>query len=106
MTTGDSRIDASPDDIRINAAQWRDIAAAMSEAARCVARLSLGAKEFSFIADMLGMVDLYRETQDHLLALLGEAERTHEWLALALDTAADNYYVIDVAAARKLGQIQ
>jgi len=106
MTTADpDRVTVALTDMRIAAEQWRQIAAGMAEAAHAAGRLGLSAVELSFIANMLGMVDLYRQTQDRMLALLGEAERAHEWLALALESAAEAYYVYDVDSAHRLRQI-
>jgi len=101
-----NQIIAALADMRSDAAVWREIAAEMREAARVADRLDLGPLQWSFLADQLGMVDLYRLTQDRLVALLGEAGLAYESLARALDTAADNYYVDDDAGARRLGRIR
>lgn len=106
MTTADpDRITVALADMHVAAVQWRQIAAEMAEAAHAAGRLGLSAAELSFIANMLGMVDLYQQTQDRMLALFGEAERAHDWLALALDSAAEAYYVNDVEGGDRLRQI-
>ncbi|NUT20829.1 MAG: hypothetical protein HOV77_16740 [Hamadaea sp.] len=102
MSSPESQLTASLAAMRHDAVEWRDMAAAFRSAGQVAERLDLGELQLSFIADKLGMVELYRSVQDRMIALIGEAVQSHELMAASLETAADGYAADDAAALHRM----
>jgi hypothetical protein len=77
--------------LRADAGTWDDAAGELREAAAVAARLELGALHFSYLADQLGLVEVYQQLQDRLQRLLGEGADNLVALGAALHAAADGY---------------
>jgi hypothetical protein len=77
--------------LRQDAAMWTGMASELREAGRVADRLDLQALHFSYIADKLGMTELYHDLQNLMGQYLAQGAENFDSLAQALRSAADGY---------------
>jgi len=102
MQPDGQQVAAAIDALRADAGMWRDMAAELRAAAGVADRLDLGRRQFSLIADELGMTELYQQVQERLVQLIGQGAETFEATATALTTAAAGYEADEAAAVHRL----
>ncbi|MEV0270345.1 hypothetical protein AB0H43_16310 [Hamadaea sp. NPDC050747] len=105
MQPDGQQVQAAVEAMRADAAMWRDMASELRGAASTADALDLGRRQFSMIADQLGMTELYQQVQERLVQLIGQGAETFEATASALTTAAAGYEADEAAAVHRLHNI-
>ena len=105
MQPDGQQVQAAVEAMRADAAMWREMAADLTAAASTADQLDLGRRQFSMIADQLGMTELYQQVQERLVHLIGQGAATFEATASALTTAAAGYEADEAAAVHRLRNI-
>jgi hypothetical protein len=105
MAPNDQQITAAIEALRVDASTWIAAADVLRDAAHVGARQDLDAFHFSYLGDLVGVTDIYRQLQHKLVRLLGEAADNATALAGALRTAADGYEQDEHDAAHRMSGI-
>ena len=87
----EQQIKAAIEALRKDAGTWDAASDELRQAARVAARLELSALHFSYLADQLGLTEVYQQLQDRLHQLLNEGADNLTALSGALRAAADGY---------------
>jgi hypothetical protein len=87
----EQQVKAAIQALRTDAGTWDDASDDLRAAAQVAARLELSALHFSYLADKLGLTEVYQQLQERLVLLLGEGSQNLTALAGALRAAADGY---------------
>ena len=77
--------------LRRGAGRWDEASGELRRAAAVAGRLDLSALHFSYLADQLGLTEVYQQLQDRLGQLLNEGADNFTALYGALIEAADGY---------------
>jgi hypothetical protein len=99
------KIAAALEALRTDARAWAAAADEMSAAEQTARRLSLDAFHFTYIGDQIGITEVYRNLQDKLVTLLGQAAANFDSMALALRMSADTYQSEDEAGVHRMRNI-
>jgi len=87
----DQQIQAAIHALREEGDRWAVGSDALLDAAGVAARLELSALHFSYLADQLGLTEVYQQLQQRLCTLLNEGAANFTALSAALKDAADGY---------------
>ena len=87
----EQQIKAAIEALRKDAATWDAGSAELRDAAMVAGRLELSALHFSYLADQLGLTEVYQQLQQRLYHLLNQGSDNFVELAGALRAAADGY---------------
>ena len=85
------------DAMDLDVTMWKEVAADCRSAAGVGARLDLSSLHFTYIGDKAGLVDAYRDLQNRLVSLAGQAAANYDSVAGALAQAAKDYKADDEA---------
>lgn len=102
MPPTDQQIQAAIQALRKDADTWAAGRDKLVDAAAVAARLELGALHFSYIADQLGLAEVYQQLQQKLHDLLHEGGANFLALSAALNDAADGYEQDEINAVHRL----
>jgi hypothetical protein len=91
MPPNDQQVKAAIEALRKDAGTWDAGSDELRAAAGVAARLELSALHFSYLADKLGLTEVYQQLQQRLCQLLNEGGDNFTALAGALRAAADGY---------------
>ncbi|MFI7540158.1 hypothetical protein [Actinoplanes sp. NPDC049599] len=102
MPPTDQQIQAAVQALRKDADTWAAGSDKLVDAAAVAARLELSALHFSYIADQLGLTEVYQQLQQRLATLLNEGAANFTALSGALRDAADGYEQDEINAVHRL----
>ena len=102
MPPTDQQIQAAIQALRKDADTWAAGSGKLVDAAAVAARLELSALHFSYIADQLGLTEVYQQLQQRLCTLLTEGAANFTALSGALRAAADGYEQDESNAVHRL----
>ncbi len=91
--------------LRDDAKQWQDCATDLAAMKSTADGLDLEALHFSYIADKLGVTQIYREFQDKMVRLIGEGETACTNVATALNTSAQTYQQEEEAGVHRMNNV-
>jgi hypothetical protein len=91
--------------LRDDAKQWQDCGADLAAAKATADSLDLEALHFSYIADKLGVTQIYKEFQDKMIRLMGEGETVCTDVANALLTSAQTYQQEEEAGVHRMNNV-
>lgn len=98
-------ISAATDAIRADAAVWSRSAGEMDEMAETARGLSLSAFEFSGLAHLAGMEQVYTALQQRVALLLKQGADTFDEISNALRKSADDYDRDDEMNAHRIKNV-
>jgi len=102
MPPTEQQIQAAIQALREDAATWAAGKDKLVDAAAVAARLELSALHFSYIADQLGLAEVYQQLQQRLYTLLNEGAANFLALSTALNDAADGYERDEINAVHRM----
>lgn len=85
------KIDVAIQTLRDDAQKWRFAAGELELAAKVAGELDFQAFHFSYIGDLIGVTEAYRNLQDKLINVLNGGAANFRNVAQALTLAADGY---------------
>jgi hypothetical protein len=102
MPPTEQQIKAAIQTLRKDADTWAAGKDNLVDAAAVAARLELSALHFSYIADQLGLAEVYQQLQQRLYTLLNEGAANFLALSTALRDAADGYEQDEINAVHRM----
>jgi hypothetical protein len=88
--------------LRKDEGTWDEASDELREAAAVAARLELSALHFSYLADKLGLTEVYQRLQERLQQLLLEGADNFTALSGAMRAAADGYEQDEVNTVHRM----
>jgi len=102
MPPTEQQIKAAIQALRKDADTWAAGKDKLVDAAAVAARLELSALHFSYVADQLGLSEVYQQLQQRLYTLLNEGAANFLALSAALNDAADGYEQDEANAVHRM----
>jgi hypothetical protein len=91
--------------LRSDAKQWTGCADDLAAAKSTADNLDLSALHFSYIADKLGVTQIYTDFQNKMVRLIGEGDTTCRSVAGALEKSAQTYEAEETAGVHKYNKV-
>jgi len=102
MPPTEQQIQVAIQALRKDGDTWAAGSDKLREAAAVAARLELSALHFSYLADQLGLTEVYQQLQQRLHTLLTEGADNLTALSAALRDAADGYEQDEINAVHRM----
>jgi hypothetical protein len=102
MPPTEQQVKAAIAALRKDGDTWAAGSDALRDAAAVAARLQLSALHFSYLADQLGLTEVYQQLQQRLSTLLNEGAANFTALSAALKDAADGYEQDEINAVHRM----
>jgi len=91
--------------LRDDATQWQGCSDDLAAAKSTADGLDLEALHFSYVADKLGVTQLYKDFQTKMVRLLGEGETMNAAVAAALLKSAQTYQAEEESGVHRLNNV-
>jgi hypothetical protein len=91
--------------LRDDAKQWQDCSTDLAAMKTTADSLDLEALHFSYLADKLGVTQIYQDFQSKMVRLIGEGETACTNVANALLTSAQTYQQEEEAGVHRMNNV-
>lgn len=91
--------------LRDDAKQWQGCSDDLAAAKSTADTLDLEALHFSYVADKLGVTQIYTEFQNKMVRLIGEGEAMCASVANALNESAQTYQAEEEAGVHRMNNV-